>query len=98
MNPVAWPSSAPPGTPRPPKPLVGSEAVQAKIGRALNPMSITSPDVDAEWVMVTAEKVLAAVVERRSTWQSWHVRAEALRHLRAAQVSVGLHSEAGESS
>ena len=34
----------------------------------------------------TAEKVLAAVEERRSTWQSWHVRAEAQRHVRAVQV------------
>jgi hypothetical protein len=34
----------------------------------------------------TAEKVLAAVEERRSTWQSWHVRAEAQRHVRAALV------------
>ena len=42
--------------------------------------------MDAEWVTATAEKVLEAVEERRSTWQSWHVRAEAQRHVRAAQV------------
>jgi hypothetical protein len=42
--------------------------------------------VDAEWVAATAEKVLAAVEERRSTWESWHVRAEAQRHVRAVQV------------
>ena len=42
--------------------------------------------MDAEWVAATAEKVLAAVEERRSTWQSWHVRAEAQRHVRAAAV------------
>jgi hypothetical protein len=30
--------------------------------------------------------VLAAIEARRSTWQSWHVRAEALRHIRAAEV------------
>ena len=42
--------------------------------------------MDAEWVTATAEKVLAAVEEHRSTWQSWHVRAEAQRHVRAAQV------------
>jgi hypothetical protein len=29
---------------------------------------------------------LAAVEERRSTWQSWHVRAEAQRQVRAVQV------------
>ena len=42
--------------------------------------------MDAEWVAATAEKVLAAVEERRSTWQSWHVRAEAQRQVRAVQV------------
>ena len=26
--------------------------------------------------------------ERRSTWQSWHVRAEALRHIRAAEIDT----------
>ena len=59
--------------------LGGPDAVQAMITQALNPSSTPSPAVDAEWVTATAEKVLAAVEERRSTWQSWHVRAEAQR-------------------
>ena len=42
--------------------------------------------MDAGWVTATAEKVLAAVEEHRSTWQSWHVRAEAHRQVRAAQL------------
>ena len=66
--------------------LGGPDAVQAMINKALNPVSIKSPTVDAEWVAETAEKVLAAVEEHRSTWQSWHVRAEAQRRLRAVQV------------
>jgi conjugative relaxase-like TrwC/TraI family protein len=66
--------------------LGGPEAVQAMITHALHPSSDLSPAVDAEWVTATAEKVLAAVEEHRSTWQSWHVRAEAQRHLRAMQV------------
>jgi conjugative relaxase-like TrwC/TraI family protein len=66
--------------------LGGPGAVQSVINKALNPVSITSAALDAEWVTATAEKVLAAVEEHRSTWQSWHVRAEALRHLRAVQV------------
>jgi conjugative relaxase-like TrwC/TraI family protein len=66
--------------------LGGPEAVQAMINNALNPVSIKRPAVDAEWVSATAEKVLAAVEEHRSTWQSWHIRAEAQRHLRAVQV------------
>jgi conjugative relaxase-like TrwC/TraI family protein len=61
-------------------------AVQAMISKALNPTLTPRPNVDADWVAATADNVLAAVEERRSTWQSWHVRAEAQRHLRAAQV------------
>jgi conjugative relaxase-like TrwC/TraI family protein len=68
--------------------LGGSDAVQAMISKTLNPISMTSPRVDAEWVTATAEKVLEAVEEHRSTWQSWHVRAEAPRHLRAIQVAT----------
>jgi conjugative relaxase-like TrwC/TraI family protein len=66
--------------------LGGLKAVQAMISKALNPIPITSPVVDAEWVTVTAEKVLASVEQRRSTWHSWHVRAEAQRQVRAVQV------------
>jgi conjugative relaxase-like TrwC/TraI family protein len=66
--------------------LDGPDAVQAMISKALTPTFVPSPAVDADWVTATAEKVLAAVEERRSTWQSWHVRAEAQRHVRTAQV------------
>jgi conjugative relaxase-like TrwC/TraI family protein len=66
--------------------LGGPDAVQAMITHALHPSSAPSPAVDGKWLTATAEKVLAAVEERRSTWQSWHVRAEAQRHIRAAQV------------
>jgi len=31
--------------------------------------------------------------ERRSTWQTWHVRAEAQRHIRAAEVPTGMVDE-----
>jgi limonene-1,2-epoxide hydrolase len=68
--------------------LGGPRAVQAMISKTLNPISITSPEVDTEWVAATAGRVLAAVEERRSSWQSWHVRAEAQRHVRAADIAT----------
>jgi hypothetical protein len=37
-------------------------------------------------VSTTAGLVLAALEERRSTWQTWHVRAEAQRQIRGAEV------------
>jgi hypothetical protein len=64
------------------------EAVQAMISRTLTPITITSPHVDAKWLAATAEKVLAAVEQRRSTWQIWHVRAEAQRQVRAANITT----------
>src|SRR5215216_4242259 len=67
--------------------LGGFDAVRAMITYALNPSCVASPAVDADWVAATAAKVLAAVEEGRSTWQSWHVRAEAHRHLRAADIA-----------
>jgi conjugative relaxase-like TrwC/TraI family protein len=68
--------------------LGGADAVQTMITRALHPSRAASPAVDADWVAATAGKVLAAVEERRSTWQSWHVRAEAHRHVRAAEIAT----------
>jgi conjugative relaxase-like TrwC/TraI family protein len=66
--------------------LGGPDAVHAMITHALHPSWTPRPAVDTEWLMATAEKVLTAVEEHRSTWQSWHVRAEAQRHIRAAQI------------
>jgi conjugative relaxase-like TrwC/TraI family protein len=66
--------------------LGGPDAVQAMITHALPPAPAPGAAVDANWLTTTAERVLAAVEERRSTWQSWHVRAEAQRQVRAAQV------------
>ncbi|MGH3338394.1 MAG: MobF family relaxase, partial [Propionibacteriaceae bacterium] len=66
--------------------LGGHEAVQALISQALQPAQTPRSPVDERWVSRTAGLVLAAIEERRSTWQSWHVRAEALRQVRAAEV------------
>src|SRR5687768_10309314 len=58
------------------------------ISSALNPSIAPSPQMDVDWVAVTVEKVLSMVEEQRSTWQSWHVRAEAQRHVRAAEIDT----------
>jgi conjugative relaxase-like TrwC/TraI family protein len=68
--------------------LGGPQAVQAMISRTLHTSSAPSPAVDAEWVAAAAEKVLTAVEQRRSTWQIWHVRAEAQRYIRSADVPM----------
>jgi conjugative relaxase-like TrwC/TraI family protein len=64
----------------------GPEAVRAMISQVLHPTPAPSSHLDATWVSRTAGLVLAALEQRRSTWQSWHVRAEALRQVRSAEV------------
>ncbi|MET0476507.1 MAG: AAA family ATPase, partial [Actinomycetota bacterium] len=66
--------------------LGGRDAVTAMVDKALTPTAGTRVPVDAEWVSQTAGLVLAAMEERRSTWQMWHVRAEAQRHVRTADI------------
>jgi conjugative relaxase-like TrwC/TraI family protein len=68
--------------------LGGAEAVQVMINKVINASWAPSPAVDAAWLAAVTEKVLAAVEGRRSTWQSWHVRAEAQRHVRAADIAT----------
>ena len=64
----------------------GPEAVRTMISQVLHPTPAPSSHLDATWVSRTAGLVLAALEQRRSTWQSWHVRAEALRQVRSAEV------------
>ena len=48
---------------------------------ALHPDPVAGTPVNAQWVKDAAGRVLAAMEERRSTWQIWHVRAEAQRQV-----------------
>jgi conjugative relaxase-like TrwC/TraI family protein len=66
--------------------LGGRGAVASMVATALSPAAETLRMADAHWVAQTADRVLAAMEETRSTWQMWHVRAEAQRHVRAVDV------------
>jgi conjugative relaxase-like TrwC/TraI family protein len=68
--------------------LGGRKAVASMITTALTPAAKSPRMADAHWVAQTADRVLAAMEETRSTWQMWHVRAEAQRHLRALDVGA----------
>jgi conjugative relaxase-like TrwC/TraI family protein len=68
--------------------LGGHEAVDAMMQAALHPSNKISPRIDADWVAAAADRVLAAMEEHRSTWQIWHVLAEAQRQVRAANLST----------
>ena len=55
---------------------------------ALHPSNKISPIIDADWIAAAADRVLTAMEEHRSTWQIWHVRAEAQRQVRAANLTT----------
>ena len=47
-----------------------------------------SPIIDADWIAAAADRILTAMEEHRSTWQVWHVQAEAQRQIRAANLTT----------
>ena len=68
--------------------LGGRGAVAALVQTALTPASETATVADGRWVAQTADQILAVMENSRSTWQMWHVRAEAQRQVRNADVRV----------
>jgi conjugative relaxase-like TrwC/TraI family protein len=68
--------------------LGGSDAVALMMRAALAPHAEATRIVDARWVSQTASHVLAVMEASRSTWQMWHVRAEAQRHVRTIDVTA----------
>ena len=67
--------------------LGGPQAVHAMAHAALHPSHTSSATIDSAWVAAAADRVLAAMEEHRSVWQIWHVRAEAQRQVRAANIT-----------
>jgi conjugative relaxase-like TrwC/TraI family protein len=68
--------------------LGGRGAVAAMVQTALTPAAATTTIADARWVAQTADHILTVMENSRSTWQMWHVRAEAQRQVRMADVPV----------
>jgi conjugative relaxase-like TrwC/TraI family protein len=66
--------------------LGGRSVVASMVTTALSPVAEPSRVADARWVAQTADRVLAAMEETRATWQMWHVRAEAQRHVRTIDL------------
>jgi conjugative relaxase-like TrwC/TraI family protein len=68
--------------------LGGRDAVAAMVQSALTPAAESATIADTRWVAQTAEHILTVMEENRSTWQMWHVRAEAQRQIRTANVTA----------
>ena len=66
--------------------LDGPGAVASMVRTALAPHAATARIVDARWVAQTADHILTVMEASRSTWQMWHVRAEAQRQVRTIDM------------
>jgi conjugative relaxase-like TrwC/TraI family protein len=66
--------------------LGSSEAVASMVQTALTPHAETTTIADSHWVAQTADHILTVMEASRSTWQTWHVRAEAQRQLRTIDL------------
>ncbi|HMQ67044.1 MAG TPA: MobF family relaxase, partial [Arachnia sp.] len=70
--------------------VLGAGGVDRMLAAAFGrePVHADTPTID--WLIDTSARVIGVVEQERSTWQGWHVRAEALRQARAAGVSTEL--------
>jgi conjugative relaxase-like TrwC/TraI family protein len=66
--------------------LGSAEAVASMVRTALTPTAETAAIADSHWVADTADHILTVIEGSRSTWQMWHVRAEAQRQVRTVDV------------
>jgi conjugative relaxase-like TrwC/TraI family protein len=66
--------------------LGSSQAVASMVLRVLAAPAETAPIADSQWVADTADHILSVMEASRSTWQIWHVRAEAQRQIRTIDV------------
>ena len=71
--------------------VLGARGPEQMVASALHPVPL-SPQaadarrVDAAWIERVAGRVVEGVQDRRSTWNRWHLIAEAQRHVRLTDV------------
>jgi conjugative relaxase-like TrwC/TraI family protein len=68
--------------------LGGRGALTSMVRTALAPHAETATIADSYWVAQTADRILTVMEASRSTWQVWHVRAEAQRQVRTIGVTA----------
>jgi conjugative relaxase-like TrwC/TraI family protein len=66
--------------------LGSSEAIASMVQTALTPHADTTTIADSHWIAETADHILTVMEASRATWQMWHVRSEAQRQVRTADV------------
>jgi conjugative relaxase-like TrwC/TraI family protein len=68
--------------------LDGPEAVASMVRTALPPPAERTTIADSCWIAQTADHILSVMEASRSTWQMWHVWAEAQRQVRTTGVTA----------
>ncbi len=69
---------------------LGIGGVDGMLAAVFNRPAINPKTPSIDWLIDTSARVIGVLESERSTWQSWHVRAEALRQTRAAGVPAEL--------
>src|SRR5215207_3930495 len=68
--------------------LDGPQGVASMVRTTLARQAETATIADSHWVTQTADHILTVMEASRSTWQMWHVRAEAQRQVRTTGVTA----------
>jgi conjugative relaxase-like TrwC/TraI family protein len=69
---------------------LGIGGVDRMLATVFNRPAVAPKTPSIDWLIDTSARVIGVLESERSTWQSWHVRAEALRQTRAAGVPAEL--------
>lgn len=69
------------------------QRVKQMVHGALNPKGAARSLADSPWFAKTTDRIVATMEGSRSTWQYWHVYAEAQRQVRAANVPTNQVSQ-----
>ncbi|MFC5730898.1 MULTISPECIES: MobF family relaxase [Nocardioides] len=69
------------------------QRVKQMVHGALNPKGAARSLADSAWFAKTTDRIVATMEGGRSTWQYWHVYAEAQRQVRAANVPTNQVSQ-----
>ncbi len=72
------------------------QRVKQMVHGALNPKGAARSLADSAWFAKTTDRIVATMEGSRSTWQYWHVYAEAQRQVRGANVPTNQVSQVVE--
>lgn len=67
--------------------VLGERGADLMVRRALSPTLGPGTRVTAAWMETTGRRIVREVQDRRSTWQVWHLMAEAQRQVRGADLA-----------